>query len=53
MFFKLLDVPEGVDVFIDSNIFVYHLTGDVRYSDVVGEFFRKIELGDIKAYFNI
>ena len=53
MFSKLSNIPEDTDVFVDSNIFVYHLTGDARYSHIIAEFFRKIELGNVNAYFNI
>ena len=42
---KLKIIPPDSDVFIDSNIFIYHLFGHKRYSDSVKDFLIKIESG--------
>lgn len=45
-------IPPDSDVFVDSNIFIYHLLGHKRYRDSVKDFLIKIESGIYTGYFN-
>ena len=45
-------IPPDSDVFIDSNIFTYHLLGHKRYRDSVKDFLIKIESGIYTGYIN-
>ncbi len=48
-----LDIlPSASDVFIDSNIFTYHLLGHKKYRDSVKRFLLKVESGIYKGYLN-
>lgn len=49
---KLNTLPPDSDVFIDSNIFTYHLLGHKRYRDAVKDFLIKIESGIYYGYIN-
>ena len=45
-------IPPDSGVFIDSNIFTYHLLGHKRYRDSVKDFLIKIESGIYTGYIN-
>ncbi|MCX9083267.1 MAG: PIN domain-containing protein [Candidatus Methanoperedens sp.] len=45
-------IPPDSDIFIDSNIFTYHLLGHKRYRDSVKDFLIKIESGIYTGYIN-
>lgn len=49
---KLNIVPPDSDVFIDTNIFTYHLLGHKRYRDSARDFLIKIESGIYNGYIN-
>ena len=49
---KLDIIPADSDIFIDSNIFTYHLLGHKRYRDSVKNFLIKIESGIYSGYIN-
>lgn len=49
---KLNILPPDSDVFIDSNIFTYHLLGHKKYRDSVKDFLIKIESGIYNGYIN-
>ena len=49
---KLNLIPADSHIFIDSNIFTYHLLGHNRYRDSVKDFLIKIESGIYTGYIN-
>ena len=49
---KLNLLPPDSDVFIDSNVFTYHLLGHKRYKDPVKDFLIKVESGIYRGYIN-
>lgn len=49
---KLNVIPAESHIFIDSNIFTYHLLGHKRYRDSVKDFLIKIESGIYTGYIN-
>lgn len=49
---KLNLIPQDSEIFIDSNIFTYHLLGHKRYRDSVKNFLLKIESGIYTGYIN-
>lgn len=49
---KLNVIPTDSDIFIDSNIFTYHLLGHKRYRDSVKDFLIRIESGLYTGYIN-
>ena len=49
---KLNVIPADSHIFIDSNIFTYHLLGHKRYRDSVRDFLIKIESGIYTGYIN-
>jgi predicted nucleic acid-binding protein len=49
---ELIALPPDSKVFIDSNIFTYHLLGHKRYREPVKDFLIKIESGIYYGYIN-
>lgn len=49
---SLKELPPDSEVFIDSNIFTYHLLGHKRYRESVKDFLIKVESGVYKGYIN-
>ncbi|MCX9011043.1 MAG: PIN domain-containing protein [Candidatus Methanoperedens sp.] len=49
---NLNELPPDSEVFIDSNIFTYHLLGYKRYRESVRDFLIKIESGVYKGFIN-
>jgi predicted nucleic acid-binding protein len=43
------DVPDGSDVFVDANIFVYHFSGPTEYTDSSTAFLQRIEEGKVSG----
>lgn len=44
-----LDLPDGSDVFVDANIFVYHFSGPTEYTDSCTAFLQRIEEGKVSG----
>ena len=44
-----LDLPAGTDCFIDTNVFVYHLTSRDAEGLACTDFLRRVASGDIRA----
>jgi predicted nucleic acid-binding protein len=42
---SLADLAEGTRVFIDANIFVYHVSADSRLNQACADFLRRVEQG--------
>ncbi|MGE0643514.1 MAG: type II toxin-antitoxin system VapC family toxin [Nitrospira sp.] len=42
---SLADLAQGTRVFIDANIFVYHVSADSRLNQVCADFLRRVEQG--------
>ena len=53
---RLKDIQSGsgavVEVFIDSNIFTYHLSGHSVFGEACRNFLKKVERGDYESYVN-
>lgn len=49
---KLKDLPKGSKVFIDSNIFTYHLSGHGVFGVACRDFLKLVEKGEYKGYIN-
>jgi len=49
---KLSRLPRGSRVFIDSNIFTYHLSGHSRFGPPSSSFLERVETGYYRAYVN-
>ena len=45
----LRDVPEGSSIFVDTNIFIYHLLEDELYGDSCRDFLKRVEIGSVTA----
>lgn len=43
------EIPSGVLVYIDSNIFIYHATGHAKYSTSCEKFLRRVEEGNLEG----
>jgi len=50
---KVDDLPEGEEVFIDANIFLFHVLDELRYGEASTQFLEKIERREIKAVTNV
>jgi Predicted nucleic acid-binding protein, contains PIN domain len=50
---KVDDLPEGEEVFIDANIFLFHVLDELRYGEASTLFLEKIERREIKAVTNV
>ena len=46
----LSEIPDGSKVFIDSNIFIYHLAKFEKFADSCLAFFQRVETGSISSY---
>jgi predicted nucleic acid-binding protein len=49
---KLADINKDSKVFIDTNIFTYHLSGHSVFGRACRDFLEKIEKGDYQGYVN-
>lgn len=49
---NLNELPPDSEIFIDSNIFTYHLLGHKRYRESVRDFLIKVESGVYKGFIN-
>lgn len=49
---NLNQLPPDSEIFIDSNIFTYHLLGHKRYRESARDFLIKIESGVYKGFIN-
>jgi len=49
---RLTTIQSGSKVFIDSNIFTYHLSGHSVFGETCREFFKNVERGDYESYVN-
>ena len=46
---KLSNFDEPGPIFIDANIFVYHLTGETNYGTICSDFLKRVELSEING----
>lgn len=46
---SLLEVPDGTAVFIDANIFIYHLSGPSPLSPACSTFLERVETGLLRG----
>ncbi len=46
---QLAEIPDGLSVFIDANIFIYHFSGPTTLSPACSTFLRRIEDGVIRG----
>ncbi|MFQ6120070.1 MAG: PIN domain-containing protein [Methanosarcinales archaeon] len=49
---RLSALPIGSEIFIDSNIFTYHLSGHEIYGEVCRNFLRRVERKEYIGYIN-
>jgi predicted nucleic acid-binding protein len=49
---RLTTIQSGSKVFIDSNIFTYHLSGHSVFGEICREFLKNVERGDYECYVN-
>jgi len=42
-----IDFPDGSEVFVDANIFIYHFSGPTEYTDSCTQFLQRIEDGEL------
>ena len=47
------ELPEGENVFIDANIYLFNALDDPRYGEASTRFLERIERGEIKAVTNV
>lgn len=47
---RLGDVPDGLRIFVDTNILVYHLLEDELYGASCRDFLKRVETGSIVAF---
>lgn len=50
---KVDELPEGGEVFIDANIFLFHALDEPRYGETSTLFLEKVERREIKAVTNV
>ncbi len=46
---RLSEIPDGLSIFIDANIFIYHFSGPTPLSPACSAFLRRIEDGVIRG----
>ncbi|MGB9628906.1 MAG: type II toxin-antitoxin system VapC family toxin, partial [Thermodesulfobacteriota bacterium] len=44
------EIVDNAEVFIDSNIFIYHFSGLEKFADACFHFFKRIEEDSISGY---
>src|SRR5574337_1887080 len=47
------DIPEGISVFIDANIFIYDILAVPEYVNSCNGFLKRVESGAIKGFTSI
>jgi predicted nucleic acid-binding protein len=47
---RLRDVSDGLRIFVDTNILIYHLLEDELYGTSCRDFFKRIEEGSVLAF---
>lgn len=50
---KVNELPEGENIFVDANIYLFNALDDQRYGEASTQFLEKIEQGEIKAVTNV
>lgn len=50
---RVSELPEGENVFIDANIYLFNALDDPRYGEASTRFLERIERGEIKAVTNV
>ena len=50
LFTRPSEIIDNADVFIDSNIFIYHFSGLEKFADACFHFFKRIEEGSISGH---
>lgn len=50
---KVDELPEGEEVFIDANLFIFHALDDSEYSEASTQLLERVERGDVKAVTNV
>lgn len=53
MSYFLEEIPEGIEVFIDANIFVYFFSKESFYNHSCKELFKRVEKREIKCFTNV
>lgn len=46
----LSEVPSGLEIFVDANIFIYHFSGPTEFTEPCFNFLLRIEEGDLIGY---
>ena len=46
----LRDVPDGVSIFVDTNILIYHLLEDELYGATCRDFLKRVETRSVAAF---
>jgi predicted nucleic acid-binding protein len=47
---RLGDAPDGLRIFVDTNIFIYHLLDDELYGASCRDFFKRVETGSVLGF---
>ena len=47
---RLRDVSDGLRIFVDTNILIYHLLDDELYGTSCRDFFKRVETGSVLAF---
>lgn len=47
---EILQLTQFDSIFVDSNILIYHLTGDPLYGEKCRDFIGRVETGDLDGY---
>ena len=47
---RLRDIPDGLRIFVDTNILVYHLLEDELYGASCRDFLNRVETGSVVAF---
>ena len=50
---KVSEFPEGEEVFIDANLFIFHAWGDSEYGEASTQLLEMVERGEINAVTNV
>lgn len=50
---KVSEFPEGEEVFIDANLFIFHAWGDSEYGEASTQLLERVERGEINAVTNV
>jgi len=50
---KVSEFPEGEEMFIDANLFIFHALSDSEYGEASTQLLERVERGEVKAVTNV